>query len=114
MAHPMAVDLPNGESIEVNDSEWMEIASEKWNRVEDNGHVEWIQSVRRHGDGRILVYVIYLPTSGILQTAGEILPARSDDVSHLITRLAQRFDVPTNVPHACSEQYERYARQLKR
>ena len=53
-------------------------------------------------------------SAGILQTAGEILPAGSDDVSHLITRLAQRFDVPTNVPHACSEQYERYARQLKR
>jgi hypothetical protein len=107
MAEPIAIDLPNGESIEVNENEWTELASAKWNRVEDDGYVQWTQTIRRHKDGRILVYVIVLPTSGILRTAGELLPAGSKSVPDVVERLAQQFDVPTNVPHFCIEGYKR-------
>jgi hypothetical protein len=107
MAEPIAIDLPNGESIEVNDNEWTELASAKWNRLEDDGYVQWTQTIRRHKDGRILVYVIVLPTSGILRTAGELLPAGSKGVPNVVERLAEQFDVPTNVPHFCIEGYKR-------
>jgi hypothetical protein len=107
MAEPIVVDLPNGQSIEVNENEWKELASANWNRLEDDGYVQWTQTIRRHADGRILVYVIYLPTSGILRTTGEILPAGSKSVPNVVERLAQQFDVPTNVPHFCIESYNR-------
>jgi hypothetical protein len=107
MAEPIVIDLPNGQSIEVDESEWIELASAKWNRLEDDGYVQWTQTVCRHKDGRILVYVINLPTSGILKTAGEILPAGSKSVTNVVERLAEQFDVPTNVPHFCIEGYKR-------
>jgi len=107
MAEPIVIDLPEGESIAVDEREWQEIASANWNRLEDDGYVQWTQTVRRHADGRILVYVVYLPTSGILRTAGEILPAGSEDVPAVIQRLAEQFDVPTNVPHFCIEGFKR-------
>ncbi|MBA3481222.1 MAG: hypothetical protein H0T51_05345 [Pirellulales bacterium] len=107
MAESIVIDLPNGQSIEVNDSEWTELASANWNRLEDDGYVQWTQTIRRHKDGRILVYVIYLPTSGILRTAGEILSAGSKSVANVVERLAEQFDVPTNVPHFCIEGYKR-------
>jgi hypothetical protein len=106
MAEPIVIDLPNGESIEVNENEWTELASAKWNRLEDDGYIQWTQTVCRHKDGRILVYVINLPTSGILRTAGELLPAGSKSVPNVVERLAEQFDVPTNVPHFCIEGYK--------
>jgi hypothetical protein len=51
--------------------------------------------------------VINLPTSGILRTAGEVLPAGSKSVTNVVERLAEQFDVPTNVPHFCIEGYKR-------
>src|SRR5215213_9089026 len=107
MPEPIVIDLPHGQSIEVNENEWTELASAKWNRLEDDGYVEWTQTVCRHADGRILVYVVFLPTSGILRTAGEILPAKGADVPAVVQRLAEHFDVPTNVTHFCIEGYKR-------
>jgi hypothetical protein len=114
MTESLVIDLPDGEAIEVGNAEWMEISSAKWNRLEDGGYAQWTEAVLRHADGRILVYVIYLPSSGILQTVGEILPAGTREVSELITRLAERFDVPSNVPHACIDGFEQYAREFRR
>jgi len=107
MKESIVVDLPNGQSVDVNESDWTEIASANWNRLEDNGHVQWTQTIRRHKDGRILVYVIHLPTNGILRTAGEVLPTGGDSVTNVVERLAAQFDVPTNVPHFCNEGYQR-------
>jgi hypothetical protein len=107
MVEPIVIDLPNGESIEVNENEWAELASANWNRLEVDGYVQWTQTIRRHRDGRILVYVINLPSSGILRTAGTILPAGSKGMSRAVEQLADQFDVPTNVPHFCIEGYKR-------
>jgi hypothetical protein len=107
MPEPVVVDLPHGQAVEVNRSEWRELASARWNRLEDDGYVQWTQTVCRHADGRILVYVISLPASGILRTSGEILPAGSNEVPAVVDRLAEQFDVPTNVPHFCIEGYKR-------
>jgi hypothetical protein len=105
MSEPIVVDLPQGRSIEVS-SEWKELASARWNRLEDDGYVQWTQTVCQHADGRILVYVIVLPSSGILRTAGELLPAGSQDVAAAVERLAEQYDVPTNVAHLCISHFE--------
>jgi hypothetical protein len=105
MSEPIVIDLPEGRSIEVT-QEWKELASARWNRLENDGYVQWTQTVCRHADGRILVYVIVLPTSGILQTAGEVLPPGSKDVAAVVKRLAEEYDVPTNVAHLCIEHFK--------
>jgi hypothetical protein len=111
MAEPIVIDLPHGESLTVDDDQWTLIASANWNRLEDEGgYIQWTQGVRQHADGRTLVYVVFLPTSGILKTAGEILPPGSDAVPNTIYRLAEEFDVPTNVPHLCAEGFRRCRR----
>jgi hypothetical protein len=111
-SEPIVIDLPGGESIEVNNSHWTEIASSDWNRLRDDGFVQWTQTICRDEDGRILVYVVLLPTSGILKTAGEILPA-GVDVTDAVERLAQRFDVPSNVPYSCIQRYRRALRESR-
>ena len=111
MSEPLVIDLPGGESIEVNENEWTQVAAANWNRSEDDGYVQWTQTVRRHADGRTLVYVLHLPTSGIMQTVGEILPKGSSDVPAVVKRLAEQCDVPSNVSNSCLEAYKRSLRR---
>ena len=106
------IDLPNGGSIDIDLPEWHAIASANWNRLRDDGLVQWTQSICRHEDGRILVYVVVMPTSGILKTSGEILPDGTD-VTDSIERLAQKFDVPSNVPYSCIQRYLRALRESR-
>jgi hypothetical protein len=108
MSVPVIIDLPDGDTLETGDPSWPEIASAKWNRPRDDGYIEWTQSICRHSDGRLLAYVIMLPPSGILRTAGEIL---ADDslLVDTMAALAKKFDVPTNVPYSCIQRYKRVA-----
>lgn len=106
MPVPVIIDLPNGASLEAGDPAWPELVSVGWSRPDDDGYVEWTQSICRHADGRLLVYALMLPPSGILRTAGEILP-NDQELVDVVERLAQKFDVPTNVPYSCIQRYRR-------
>jgi hypothetical protein len=98
--------MPGGETVAVTADEWPTVASADWNRLSDSGFVQWSQTICRHADGRLLIYVVVLPTSGILKTAGEVLPAGSN-VIDAVERLARQFDVPSNVPYSCIQRYRR-------
>jgi hypothetical protein len=104
MPVPVIIDLPDGATLEAGDPTWPEVASARWNRPSDDGYIEWTQSICRHPDGRLLVYVVMLPPSGILRTAGEILADDADLVAS-VERLAKMFDVPSNVPYSCIQRY---------
>jgi hypothetical protein len=109
MSEPIVVYLPGGESIEVDERQWRVLASANWNRLEEGGYVQWSETVRRHADGRTLVYVVEAKPDGIVTVAGELFPAKSRDVETAIQQLANRFDIPTNVPHSCITAYRRIA-----
>lgn len=113
MRVPVIIDLPDGETLEAGDPLWPLVASAKWNRPGDDGYIEWVQSICRHSNGLLLVYVVMLPPSGILRTAGEILPDDSGLVD-AIERLAKRFNVPTNVPYSCIQRYRRVTEKEKK
>jgi hypothetical protein len=106
-SEPIVVYLPHGETIEVNEDEWRELAAANWNSLEDDGYVQWSEVLRGNADGRTLVYVVEAKPDGIVTVAGEILPAQSPDVEAAVQRLANRFGIPTNVPHSCVAAYRR-------
>ena len=110
MPVPILIDLPDGATLEAGGPAWAEVASASWNRPGDDGYVEWTQAICRHADGRLLVYVMMLPPSGILRTAGEILSTDASLVD-VVERLARKFDVPSNVPYSCIQRYRRAAGQ---
>ena len=96
-------------SIEVEGTEWSEIAS--YSRGSLGGeYCRWTQKVLRHDDGRVIVYIDAKMHSGQQRRVGTELPADSPDVEAVIHSIARSLALNIWTADRCVEQYQKAVR----
>jgi hypothetical protein len=91
------------------DATWLRIDQDEWKMLTCQVHAKPRGNerfatdhliVRRHDDGRVLVYVVLAPASGELQTAsGEVVAGA--DISTTVWRIIKRFSLPDSIATEC-------------
>jgi hypothetical protein len=102
MPQVLMIQLPDGITIEMDEIEWLQVASSAWQHLTESGFVDSELIVREHTyDGRMLVYVVAKNPEGQTTASGELLLAGTIDVESTIVRVAQQFDVNDQVVQTC-------------
>jgi hypothetical protein len=100
MSRPLRIQLPDGTWLRIDQDEWRLLASAIHFR-EQKGATDQV-FVRRHADGRILIYVVLDHAAAELAiVAGEALPAPGSAAESAVKRLAARFALPQSVTEEC-------------
>jgi hypothetical protein len=101
MATPtITINLASGLQIEVAPDEWPLIGEAEWTTQRDGGVVESHVLVRRHSDGRTVIYIDANPGEGPL-VKGDLLPAAATEVEGSVERFGELHDLPEWVVDRC-------------
>ena len=101
MPQTLTIQLPDEITIDMDETEWLQVASSAWLHVTENGVVESELIVRQHTDGRMLVYVMAKNPEGKTSASGEMLLPGTTDVESSIVRVAQQLDLNTQAVQTC-------------
>jgi len=101
MSQTLTIQLPDGLSIEMDETEWLQVASANCHHLTEKGYVDWDLIVRKHSDDRTLVYVVVKNPEGDTAATGELLLPGTTDVESSILRVAQQFDLNEQVQQTC-------------
>ena len=101
MTQLLTIDLPDGVSMEMDESEWLQLASANCHQLTERGYFDSDLIVRKHSDDRTLVYVVAKNPEGDTTASGELLLPGTTDVESHILRVAQQFDLSEQVQKTC-------------
>ena len=93
MPSPLSVRLSSGMQIEIDPSDWPEIGDAQWTTQQEGGVVKAHVVVRRHSDGRVLLYIDANPGEGPL-VRGDLLPSGAAEVEEAIGRFGELHALP--------------------
>jgi hypothetical protein len=107
MSQVLTIQLPDGLSTEMDETEWLQLASANCHHLTEKGYFDSDLIVRKHADDRTLVYVVVKDPEGDTTASGELfLPGTTDVESHIL-RVAQQFDLNEQVQKTCVEAFRR-------
>jgi len=73
MNDPLNVKLPDKSQMPVDELQWRQLWSATWASLREPGYLTWEPTLRRHEDGRSLVYVTLTQPGGSTSSVGEIV-----------------------------------------
>jgi hypothetical protein len=103
----LTIELPDQLSIEMDETEWLQLASANCHHLTEQGSFDSDLIVRRHSDDRMLVYVVVKNPEGDTTASGELLLPGTTDVESHIRRVAQQFDLNEQVQKTCVAAFRR-------
>jgi hypothetical protein len=103
----LTIQLPDGLSTEMDESEWLQLASANCHHLTEKGYFDSDLIVRKHSDDRMLVYVVVKNPEGDTTASGEMLLPGTTDVESHILRVAQQFDLSEQVQKTCVTAFRR-------
>lgn len=98
----MTIRLSSGLKIELDPGDWPEIGSACRTSVRNGGYVAEKLIVRRHDDGRTLIYIDADPGADLL-VQGDIFPARIREIESYVLRFSESHGLPEWVAEKCVE-----------
>jgi hypothetical protein len=104
MSQVLTVQLPDGIAIDMDEKEWLQVASSAWLHLTESGFVDSELIVRQHTDGRMLVYVVAKNAEGETTASGELLLAGTTDLESAIVRVAQQLNLNNQLVQTCVRQ----------
>lgn len=93
MPSHLPVRLSSGMQIEIDPSEWPEIGDAQWTAQREGGVVTAHVVIRRHADGRVIIYIDANPGEGPL-ILGDLLPPAAAEIEEAIGRFGELHDIP--------------------
>ncbi len=94
------VRLTSGLTITLAPQEWPEIGGAEWTTQRDGGVVEGRVLIRRHADGRALMYVDAQPGEGLF-VCGDLLPLETQEIDDAVARFGELNAMPNWVVARC-------------
>lgn len=98
----MTIRLSSGLKIELDPAEWPEIGMASRTSVRNGGYIAETLIVRRHEDGRTLIYLDADPGAGVW-VQGDIFPARVREIEGCVYRFSEQHGLPDWVAEKCVE-----------
>jgi len=92
--------LASGMLVEVDPTVWPLIGEAEWTTQRDGGVVESHVLVRRHADGRAVIYLDSNPGAGPL-VQGDLLPSAATEVDAFIDKFGELHGLPDWVVERC-------------
>jgi hypothetical protein len=101
MPRPLNIQMPDGTWFRIDQDEWKVLTCQVHTKPRGNERLATDQLfIRRHEDGRVLVYVVLAPASGELATVtGEVVAGA--DAKAAIWRIVKRFSLPESIADEC-------------
>lgn len=94
------VGLTIGLTITLDPQEWPEIGGTEWTTQRDGGVVEGRVLIRRHADGRTLMYVDAQPGEGFF-VRGDLLSLETKEIDDAVARFSELHAMPNWVVARC-------------
>lgn len=92
--------LASGLLVEIDPEAWPLIGEAEWTTQREGGVVESHVLVRRHDDGRVVIYLDANPGEGPL-VEGDVLPAASTEVESSVRAFGELHELPDWVVERC-------------
>jgi hypothetical protein len=96
----LTIRLDSGLKIEVDPMDWPEIGSAEWTSQQSGGVVTGRVIVRRHVDGRTIIYIDANPGEGPL-VDGDLLAPQTKELEDAIARFGELHCLPDWVVAKC-------------
>jgi hypothetical protein len=96
----LSIQLSSGMRVEIDASDWPLIGEAEWTNRRDGGVVEAHVLVRRHADGRAVIYLDANPGEGPF-VKGDLLPTSSSEVEEFVSRFGELHEMPNWVVARC-------------
>ena len=95
------VRLSSGLTIAFDPQEWPEIGAAEWTTQRDGGVVEGRVLIRRHSDGRTLMYIDANPAGDGVFVRGDLLPLEIKEIDDAVARFGELHAMPNWVVARC-------------
>jgi hypothetical protein len=99
-AEQLSIRLSSGMVVEIDAKEWPIIGEAEWTNQREGGVVEAHVLVRRHADGRAVIYLDANPGEGPF-VKGDLLPGASTEVEEFVSRFGELHELPDWVVARC-------------
>lgn len=96
----LAIQLASGLSIDVDPAAWPEIGCAEWTNQRHGGIVNARVVVRRHEDGRMVIYMDANPGEGPL-VRGDLVPVETREIEDAVSRFGELHGMPNWVIAHC-------------
>lgn len=94
------IKLSSGMHVEVDPVEWPEIGCAEWTNERNGGVVNARVVVRRHEDGRMVIYIDANPGEGPL-VDGDLVPVKTKEIDDAVSRFGELHAMPDWVMAHC-------------
>lgn len=96
----LEIKLSSGMPVEIDPSDWPEIGCAEWTNEKHGGVVNARVVVRRHHDGRIVMYIDANPGEGPL-VDGDLVPVKTKEIEDAVSRFGELHSMPNWVIAHC-------------
>lgn len=102
----LSIRLASGMNVDIDHAAWPEIGRAEWTDSRNGGVVVVHVVVRRHANGRTVMYIDSNPGEGPF-VHGDLLPRATNEIEDAVSRFGELHEIPNRVIARCVESIRR-------